>query len=61
MKITDYTLIGEYDDEKLIADVNDSIKTGWQPLGGVITWLRDNDGNGKPERWYSQTMVKYDE
>jgi len=33
--VTAYTIVLDTDNERLIAKVNDHIKAGWEPIGGV--------------------------
>ena len=43
-------------DKCIDEDVNDAIKTGWQPLGGISHVI----SNEEPCVMYCQAMVKYE-
>ena len=46
-----YTVVEEYDLQKLIIKVNEMIKEGWKPIGGVCAYSHVCD-------CYLQTMIK---
>lgn len=53
MKITDYIIVQEVYDAQMERSVNDHIKDGWQPLGGISV-IENEDG----DKVYYQAMVK---
>jgi hypothetical protein len=57
VKIIDYKLIGASTVDSLAAKVNEFIKDGWVPLGGVA-YGPETDAC---RVWYVQAMVKYEE
>lgn len=54
-KIISYTIVFESTYRELSASVNEKIRDGWQPLGGVAV-VQHNPS----EFWHSQAMVKYE-
>lgn len=58
-KIIKYIVISANDNDILASKVNDSIKIGWQPFGGVC--FHRDEIDSKSCNWYfQQAMVKYE-
>ena len=64
-KVTEYKIVKETNITFLISKVNESIKDGWQPIGGlaIVPSIRnklDNEGEEKKKDiwWYHQALVK---
>jgi hypothetical protein len=56
-KVVEYRTVQAYTLSELATDVNDRIKAGWQPLGGVgMMYIPAKE----PELrfWYAQAVVK---
>ena len=63
MKIIEYIVISANDNDALAEKVNDSIKLGWQPLGGLCFQREgadDGDLYSGVEWYFQQSMVKYE-
>lgn len=57
MKIVEYHTFYNDDRLELSKEVNEKIKEGWQPLGGIFVWSMHNNSS---EFYFWQTMVKYE-
>lgn len=53
-EIIEYQALGNQSAKLLVKAVNEAIKMGWQPLGGIAHSV---DGDG--DRYYTQALVKY--
>ena len=61
IKISDYFIAADYEKSSLERIVNDMIKEGYIPFGGIaITYSPNFNNNPKGVIFYSQAMVKYD-
>lgn len=52
-----YTVMNAYDLTTLIEKVNDLIKEGWKPLGGIQAMI-DNEAQDPYRYNYCQAMIK---
>ena len=55
-KIVEYVVIVKSTPERLDDTVNMQLMNGWQPLGGVSTLIKPNNGV-----YFIQALVKYEE
>ena len=55
-KIVEYIVIVKSTPERLDDTVNMQLMNGWQPLGGVSTLIKPNNGV-----YFIQALVKYEE
>jgi hypothetical protein len=55
--MTHYMVITQRDISELVRAVNDSIKLGWQPVGGIALGLGSEGGTTKAAIFY-QAMIK---
>ena len=56
-EIYGYTVIYDQEVEKVIQEVREAIKAGWQPLGGISACRAENDTYANTV--YAQAMVMY--
>ena len=56
-KIFAYTVIYDQEVEKVIQEVGEAIKAGWQPLRGILACRAENDTYANTV--YAQAMVMY--
>jgi hypothetical protein len=56
MKIVKYVVVVSYSPGNLAAQVNDHIEDGWQPLGGVSSYAKEDGSPG-----FQQAIVLYGE
>lgn len=54
-KIIEYNIEYARDEDQLIVSIDDAIKNGWQPIGGLA--VNTHDGR----EYFYQAMVKYEE
>ena len=66
-KIKEYIIVGNWDPMHLSINVNDKIKEGYEPIGGIATSKGKlinpkelEDLNSEEDEFY-QAMVKYEE
>lgn len=57
MKITDYKIISDNAVNDLEKQVQELIKNGWQPIGGVDTFVF-TDNSGQQHTITNQAMIK---
>ena len=55
-KIVEYVVLVKSTAERLDDSVNMQLLNGWQPLGGVSTLVKPNNGT-----YFIQALVKYEE
>lgn len=60
-KIVKYTIISNNFSDYMADKVNEYIKKGWQPIGGICFQRDFNDLTKDIEWYYQQAMVKYEE
>ena len=56
-KVFAYTVVYDQEMEKVIKEVREAIKAGWQPLGGISACRAENDTYANTV--YAQAMVMY--